>query len=90
MTGDPIDDLLRSAAARAELGALLDGKTDDERRDILIGLLWSAAGQLSRQNDALAALVGTMTGVIEGLGRRIAALEEPRNARGPFVRPKRW
>jgi hypothetical protein len=81
---DAIDELLRTAAARAELDALLAGKTDDEKRDVLIGVLCGAVAQLARQNDALAGLVQKSARVIELLERKVAGLE--RGVRGPYVR----
>lgn len=85
MPADPIDDLWRRAAARSAFEAT-DGKTPDEERDIIIGALCRAVGELSRQNDALAGLVQKIVAVNGALERRVAALEAAgKNVRGPFV-----
>lgn len=81
---DAIDELLRTAAARAELEALMAGKSDDEKRDVLIGVLCGAVAQLARQNDELGGLVQKSVRVIEVLERKVVALE--RGARGPSIR----
>lgn len=88
---DAIDELLRRGAARAEMDALLAGKTADEQQDALLGLALGAIGQLAAQNEALAGLVQKSARVIEALDRRVAALDRrvsriEGNARGPFIR----
>lgn len=90
---DAIDELLGRAQARAELDALMDGKTAAERHELLLGLAMGAIGQLAAQNDALAGLVQTSARVIDALERRVAALDRrlsrvEGNVRGPFIRTK--
>lgn len=97
---EAIDSLFRQAAARDELNRVLEGKTADERRDILILMLCRSVGQLAQQHDALSALLGKAIAIIEAQDRRIIEAElknvtlemrvialekKAANVRGPFI-----
>ena len=80
--GDEIDAFLRRAAAQAKQGE------EAADFDTAFSALAGVVAHLARQNDALAELQAKSIKVIAALEKRVAALEERRNVRGPFIRRK--
>lgn len=84
---DPLDEFFGYIAAKSELDALLRDKTADEQRDVILGVVCNAVGQLARQNEELTTLFRKSVAVIQGLERRVKKLEDKnKNVRGPFFR----
>lgn len=84
---DDLNEFFGRIAAKSQLDDLLRDKPVDEQRDVILGVVCSAVGQLARQNEELTALCKKSVDVIRGLERRVKELEDKgKKVRGPFIR----